>query len=956
MIYFKRHILSLLCILFLASCGNSGSSTNGENAAKDTAAIGKADTTGEEDNIEHLLKVYDGQGRREQRATADKIFDLLFREEMTDSRLAMTSSTPPDSIDMLVWYWAGEYLWTTQDYGEGLRYAEKALPLTYHLGDLSLQSDCERLVGLFHFRQSDYQKAVRHVSKSLDICKQEGDKSRVGSSLNTLAGICLAAKQLDEGEKYILEAIRYCEEANDSNLLPIRYGMASEVYHAKGEDVRSLDYARRAYQIDSLLGNMARTGIRLSQMAAAQIALKQDAAAEQSVIRAIPILEEAGNEVSLSICRNQMGELLNRRGAHAEAAAYFRKAAEAFAARKDKYNESRAQMGLYEALKESDPHEAGQHLRRYATLKDSIYQLEVEQAVSQYNVKYKTEELTHRQEQERLEKRVILFGAIALIAVLLLILMGGVYTSRTRRRNLIALKKLSAMREHFFTNITHEFRTPLTVILGLSHDLQADDAVAVKDKAQSIERQGKALLELINQLLDISKVKSAVGKADWRHGNITAYLTMVVESYQDFAKSHHIQLQYLSNGDVAMDFVPDYVNKVMNNLLSNAFKFTPEYGKVSVAAWRENNHLHIDVTDTGKGMDKEAIAHVFEPFYQAENDARHMGTGVGLALVKQIMDAVEGSITVDSKVGKGTAFHLNIPIRNAIKKVVGEMEYTANTALLADSEPVLADSDNGDDQCRLLVIEDNRDIAAYIGAQFADHYAISYATNGREGLDKAQQLVPDLIITDLMMPGMDGLEVCRQVRGNDIINHVPIIIVTARITEDERIRGLEAGADAYLTKPFNAYELHTRVEKLLEGRRLLQEKYAHTATERKEDEKQASSQPDSADLRFLSKVSDFIYMQLSRNRSVDVSLIASNLCMSSRQFHRKMVALTGCTPMAYIQRIKIKKAKTLLDGNPQMNFNEIADLSGFGDYSNFVRAFKNVCGITPTEYRRRDEQ
>ena len=350
------------------------------------------------------------------------------------------------------------------------------------------------------------------------------------------------------------------------------------------------------------------------------------------------------------------------------------------------------------------------------------------------------------------------------------------------------------------------------------------------------------------------------------------------------------------------------------------------------------------------------MAHVFEPFYQAENDSRHIGTGVGLALVKQIMDAVEGTVTLESKVGKGTAFHLSIPICNTVKKEVGEMGNTAATALLTDSEPMLADSDNGDDQCRLLVIEDNRDIAAYIGAQFADRYAISYATNGHEGLDKAQQLVPDLIITDLMMPGMDGLELCRQIRGNDIINHIPIIIVTAKITEEERIRGLQAGADAYLTKPFNADELQTRVEKLLEGRKLLQQKYTQTVTEHKEeDEEQNTPQPSCTDLRFLSKVSDVVYMQLSRNKSVDVELIASNLCMSSRQFHRKMVALTGRTPTAYIQRIKIQKAKTLLNGNPQMNFTEIADLSGFGDYSNFVRAFKNVCGITPTEYRRQNK-
>ncbi len=558
----------LLCILLLASCGNNPNGTTAEDVAK--VGTDKANVAGSDDTIEKLLKVYDGQGRTDQPATADKIFDLLFREEMTDERITVGSSTPSDSIDMLVWYWAGEHLWTTQDYDEGLYYAEKALPLTYKLGDLSLQSYCERLVGLFYFRRSNYYNAIEHVSKSLELSKKGGDKSQVGSSLNTLAGICLAAKQLN----------------------------------------------------------------------------------------------------------------------------------------------------------------------------------------------------------------------------------------------------------------------------------------------------------------------------------------------------------FLAKGTVMMDFVPDYINKVVGNLLSNAFKFTPEYGKISVAAWREGDRLLIEVSDTGKGMDKKTLTHIFEPFYQAEDESQQFGTGLGLALVKQIMDAVAGRVSVESKLGSGTTFHLSFPINNKIKKAVGETA-TLDTALLPDNPAALADSEDTDDRCRLLIIEDNRDIAAYIGAQFADSYAISYAANGDEGLEKAQQLVPDLIITDLMMPGMDGLELCRKVRSNDIINHIPIIVVTARITEEERIRGLEAGADAYLTKPFNEDELRTRVDKLLEGRRLLQQKYAQTATERTDD-RQTVSQPVSADLRFLTKVSDVVYMQISRNKSFDVALIASILCMSSRQFHRKMVAITGCTPTAYIQRIKIKKAKTLLDNNPHL--------------------------------------
>ena len=238
------------------------------------------------------------------------------------------------------------------------------------------------------------------------------------------------------------------------------------------------------------------------------------------------------------------------------------------------------------------------------------------------------------------------------------------------------------------------------------------------------------------------------------------------------------------------------------------------------------------------------------------------------------------------------------------------------------------------------------------GSFFADRYAVSYAANGKKGMEKALELVPDLIITDLMMPGMDGLEVCRQVRENEIVNHIPIIVVTAKITEEERIRGLEAGADAYLSKPFNADELRTRVEKLLDGRRLLREKFAQMMTTHQDDEKEAIPQRSAADLRFLAKVSDVIYLQLNRGKEVEVSQIASAICMSGRQFYRKINALTNDTPTVYIQRVKIKKAKSLLDGDAQMSFGEIADRCGFNDYSNFVRTFKNAYGVTPTEYRR----
>ncbi len=548
------------------------------------------------------------------------------------------------------------------------------------------------------------------------------------------------------------------------------------------------------------------------------------------------------------------------------------------------------------------------------------------------------------------------YGLLVLAVIAFVIIISLMfYILRIRIRNHHTLKKMSRMRETFFTNITHEFRTPLTVILGLSQGVEEDGETTEKtrEKMQLIKRQGNSLLTLINQLLDISKVKSAVGDPDWRTGNIIPYIGMIVGSYREYAQSRGIDINFYAKNDVEMDFVPDYISKVMNNLLSNAFKFTPQYGKVDIAVWSENEQLSIDISDTGEGIAQEEIAHIFEPFYQAESESAKIGTGIGLALVNQIMTSIGGKIEVESTLGKGTTFHIYIPIRHGNKRHAAIEDIEETNMPFIPSENNLPDDTKEleDSRRRVLIIEDNYDLAAYIGNLLTDNYAIFYATNGKDGIEKALEIVPDLIITDLMMPEMDGLEVCRRVRSNEVINHVPIIVVTAKISESDRVKGLEAGADAYLAKPFNSKELLVRVEKLLEQRAMLRNKYAQEM----EDGKDAMASLADADQRFLLRVSDYIYLQLNKTKEVDIKQVASEMCMSYIQFYRKIVALTNYTPAAFILRIKIKKAQHMIEKNPLINFKDVAEQCGFSDYSNFVRSFKKTCGVSPSQYIRRTE-
>ena len=576
----------------------------------------------------------------------------------------------------------------------------------------------------------------------------------------------------------------------------------------------------------------------------------------------------------------------------------------------------------------------------------------------------------YKKEKELRTFSYLVFGIFLILCIIVFYLMY--YSSKVKAKSHRILMKQSEMREVFFTNVTHEFRTPLTLILGLSHSIHENEGLSesVREMGSTIERQGKNLLRLINQLLYISKVKSELGEPDWCHGNIAAYIRMIVEGFANYAAQKKIILNFVGD-DIYMDFVPDYMNKVINNLLFNAFKFTPAYGTVDIRLCAYKENVSLSVADTGEGIAADDIPHLFEPFIQGKN--RKSGTGVGLALVHQIVESVHGSVKVKSKLGEGTTFLITFPIRqkNTVRpsrELNYETEVTGQKKSLedelaehleaenfAEKSQMLVDNNNliQDTRNRILIVEDNHDVANYIGSQLSDNYALYYASDGKEGLHKAHDLMPDLIITDLMMPEMDGLEMCRRVRTDELISHVPVIVITARVTDADRIKGLEAGADAYLNKPFNEEELHVRVVKLLEQRRLLREKYSEAIIEDKEKEVEETLTP--TDVQFLNKVVDCVYLLMSQ-KDASVNSIASRLCMSTRQFQRKITAVTGETPSVYIMQLRIKRAKQLMDSVSDLTVAEIAEECGFEDASNFSRAFKKYCEITPTQYMHRNEK
>lgn len=561
-----------------------------------------------------------------------------------------------------------------------------------------------------------------------------------------------------------------------------------------------------------------------------------------------------------------------------------------------------------------------------------------------------------------------MFLIVAFMILMLAIAIIGVLWYHLRSRNVkqIMMRDTQRVREIFFRNVTHEFRTPLTVILGISHQLEnedIEDVGQVRSAAKMIVRQSNSLLALINQLLDISKIRSAVGEPRWRHGDIIAFTNMIIQNFQPYAESKRQELTFThSLTQLEMDFVPDYVQKMLSNLLSNSIKYTPQYGKINVTIEKWGNKIKLQVFDTGIGIPKSEKAHVFDAFFQGERLGEEIGTGIGLSVVKLTVEAMDGSVTVDSIEGQGSTFTIILPAKHT--DALKTDEYPNFDANELEKEVIPLPKENEENQTQfsiqkpspamaisegkqILIVEDNQDIAQYI-AQHLTQANVLFARNGAEGLQKAKETVPDMIITDVMMPGtINGLQMCRDIRNDELLNHIPIIIISAKTTEEDRIEGLDAGADAYLVKPFNSEELLVRVRKLLERQQRIRDKMANLSI----DENTPDATLSAADRQFLNRIVDTTYRLMAKG-NVDMETVASEMALSRNQLNRKVMALTGQNSSAYIMKLRLARAKRLLKADITMSVGDVALKCGFDDMGYFSRVFKQSFDMTPSQYRK----
>lgn len=529
-----------------------------------------------------------------------------------------------------------------------------------------------------------------------------------------------------------------------------------------------------------------------------------------------------------------------------------------------------------------------------------------------------------------------------------------------QRDQLISLSKQLEEATHaklvFFTNVSHDFRTPLTLVADPVEQLLGGDPLTPKQQSllKVVHKNVTILLRLVNQILDFRKYEN--GKLELMRTNmdLRAQLQEWSHSFQSLAVKKHIHFA-LNAGDGQTDYRmaldAEKMERIYFNLLSNAFKFTPENGNISVTLSsfiKEDGkrYARLVIADTGTGISAQHIRHIFDRFYQI--DVNHAGSGIGLALVKAFVELHEGTIAVDSTEGKGTVFTIDLPVivmeeAGAVQEV-HEARITQQAVVeeLSDleTEEVAPDENK---EC-VLIIDDNADVRDYVRSLLKDDYAVIEAADGRAGLKKAMKYVPDAIICDVMMPVMDGLECCKQLKSELQTSHIPVMLLTACSLDEQRIQGFECGADSYIAKPFNSKLLLVRLRNLIDNHKRLKQFFGDRTTLSKESVSEV-------DKGFADRFRRLIEDNLS-DSELSVEDLGSKMGLSRVQLYRKIKALTNYSPVELLRIARLKKAASLL-ASSEKTISEITYEVGFTSPSYFTKCYKEYFGENPTDFLKR---
>ncbi|PHS67315.1 MAG: hypothetical protein COB12_03990 [Flavobacterium sp.] len=795
-----------------------------------------------------------------------------------------------------------------------------ALPFTIKSGDINTEARIHNNLGGLYKTLKQKDKAIYHYKKALTLVKEINFKPGISAILTNLGSVDFELNDYKRAENYLKEALTLKIEAGDK----------------LGESRVLSNLA--LIQIDKKEYTLAETNFRYANDLAIEVNNKQQLSVTGYGLAECAFLKKEYKKC-IQLCNTLLPTL-------------------------KEINQLEVSNAIYEFLSKSyhslgDYKNAFNFSELHNKLSDSLYNKNILEISNTLDAKYQNNknakeiELLKSQnqliEQQKTNQRNLLLGGLAFTSLVGLFFFLQ-YKNRKKINN--KLKELSVAKSNFFANISHEFRTPLTLISGpIQAQLKKENLTEEeRSNLEMMQRNSNRLLSLVNQLLDISKIESGRIQLKISNQQIIPFIGILVDGFTFIIKQKNIKFVSQINPTMTETwFDKDAVEKIVINLLSNAIKYTNENGTIECYALVENDHLHFEVKNTGKGLTKNEITHIFERFYQVNEDK--LGVGIGLSLVKELINLHKGTVSVESTINQWTSFKVILPIN---KSAFNNDEYAKQKSFSLEKEtiPYLESKSEinteelqttEDDKLIILIVDDNADIRSYVSTIFNKKYAIIEAENGQKGIDLAIKHIPDIIISDVMMPVLDGIALSINLKKDERTSHIPIILLTAKSGDQNEIAGIKTGADDYITKPFSEDLLKLKVENRIENLKKLQERFSQEIVLRPKD-----ISVNSIEEQFLEKIQIVLDTQLTET-SFSIQDFCEATAMSRMQLHRKLKALTGLSTTEFIKSQRLKLATTLLK-NSDINISQIGYAVGFNDHAYFSKSFKEMYFCTPSEY------
>lgn len=841
-----------------------------------------------------------------------------------------------------------------------IKACSECLDVATKMNDLPIITDTYTAFGNTYSRQNNMKMAIHYYLKADSIHSKTPQRPDIiAATYQSLGTIYEELKDYDT-------AIKYFKKANDEfqkipadvtfylNTTNLHLGSA---YYYKGRLELADSLLQNTYTYFKEINEESSVARISTYLGLIQLKQGELNKAEHFLKEGFDLQKDKNYSYETAIAAHELGKLYIKKEEPKKAIYYFNQLLLNYNDDNNTLLQQETSKSLSEAYAmNKDYAKAYQTLVLTYNLKDSLNNIHNLASIREIDTKYQTEkkeqEITllksqnETVEQQKKNQRNLLLSGLGIVSI------AGLFVYilyRNRKKMNTKLKEIDALKTNFFTNISHEFRTPLTLISSPIDDMLADNSIPDEKRQQfTVAKQNsERLLELVNQLLDLSKIDEGHLKLHIQQGNVLQLISALSESFAYYAKQKNITY----NIDVAKSleavwYDKDAVEKITINLLSNALKYTPENGTISCKAYIENNKLYLNVRNSGKGLTPFELYNIFERFYQTNE--QNKGSGIGLSLVKEMVVLHHGKIEVKSKLNEETSFQLQISVdkksfknetilvnsNNEIENEISIYTHTSN-----EEDDILKDSDLP----IVLIVEDNTDLRHLLKQLFETNYNVITASNGKIGVELALEHVPDLVISDIMMPVKDGIALTEDLKTDERTAHIPIILLTAKAEVESQFKGIDTGADDYITKPFDKKLLILKVEKLIESRRQLQLRYSQELVLLPKDIAFTN-----LDEQFLEKVQTTLDKKLI-DPSFNVKEFSEAVGMSRMQLHRKLKALTGLSTSEFIRSQRLKLATQFLKAS-DINMSEVGYSVGFNDHSYFAKCFKEVYNCSPSDY------